>query len=118
MSGEHLDFPDKTFDAVLCLSVGHHLSDDLLQSVFREIQRVMTEDGVFFFADAIRPIVRPRPVAALLERLDEGRWFRREEDYVALLNNEFAIEQKRKFTEAFYQMLVLFCRKKRDHATS
>jgi hypothetical protein len=56
-------------------------------------------------------------VAAPREWLDEGRWFRREEDYVTLLGNEFAIEQKRKFTEAFYEILVLFCRKKRDHAT-
>jgi len=48
----------------------------------------------------------------------EGRWFRREEDYVTLLGNEFAIEQKRKFTEAFYEIRVLFCRKKRDYATS
>src|SRR5438552_3240562 len=58
MSGDHLDFPDKTFDAVLCLSVGHHLSDDLFQRVSREIKRVMTDEGVFFFADAVRPIVR------------------------------------------------------------
>jgi len=69
-------------------------------------------------ADAIRPIARRRPVAALREWLDEGHWFRREEDYVTLLGNEFAIEQKRKFTEAFYEIRVLFCRKKRDHATS
>jgi SAM-dependent methyltransferase len=117
MSGERLDLSDKTFDAVLCLSVGHHLPDDSLQRVLREIKRILTDDGVFFFADAIRPIARRRPVAALLEWLDEGRWFRREEDYVTLLGNEFAIEQKRKFTEAFYEMLVLFCRKKQDHAT-
>ena len=76
----------------------------------------MTDEGVFFFADAVRPIARPRPIAALLEWLDEGRWFRRE-DYVALLSNEFAIEQKRKFTEAFYQMVLLSCRKKRGVAT-
>jgi len=57
---------------------------------------VRLADGVFFFTDAIRLIARRRPVAALLEWLDEGRWFRREEDYVTLLGNEFAIEQKRK----------------------
>jgi SAM-dependent methyltransferase len=117
MSGEKLDFPDKTFDAVLCLSVGHHLSDDSLQRGIREIKRVMSDDGTFFFADAVRPIVRPRPLAALLEWLDEGRFFRHEEDYLALLGNEFEIGQKLKFTEAFYQMLVLWCRKKRDSAT-
>jgi SAM-dependent methyltransferase len=65
--------------------VRHHLPDDSLQRVLREIKRVLTDDGVFFFADAIRPIARPRPVAALLEWLDKGRWFRPEEDYVVLL---------------------------------
>lgn len=117
MSAEHLDLPDKTFDVVLCMSVGHHLPAESLKRVCLEIKRVLTDDGVFFFADAIRPIVRSRPIAALLERLDEGRWFRSEEEYVDLLRSEFLIEQKRKLTDSFYQMLVLFCRKKSGDAT-
>jgi SAM-dependent methyltransferase len=117
MSGERLDLPDKAFDAVFCLSVGHHIPNDSLQRVFCEIKRVLTNDGVFVFSDLIRPIVRPRPVAALLEWLDEGRWFRQEGDYLELLGKHFVIEEKRKLRDAFYQMLVLVCRKKRGIAS-
>ncbi len=49
MSAEHLDLPDRAFDVVLCLSVGHHLPDDSLRRVCREIKRVLTDDGVLIF---------------------------------------------------------------------
>jgi SAM-dependent methyltransferase len=112
MSAEKLEFPDKTFDVVLCLSVAHHLSDASLRTVCSEIKRVLTDDGVFFFADPVRPIVRSRLVAALLEWFDEGRWFRQEEDYLNLLREEFSIVQTRVIVDQFYRTLVLSCRKK------
>jgi len=34
-----------------------------------------------------------QPIAALLEWIERGRQFRHEEDYAALLGNEFAIDQ-------------------------
>jgi len=34
-----------------------------------------------------------QPIAALLEWIEQGRQFRHEEDYAALLGNEFAIDQ-------------------------
>jgi SAM-dependent methyltransferase len=111
MSAEKLEFPDKTFDVVLGFSIGHHLSDASLRAVCSEIKRVLTDDGVFFFADPVRPIVRSRLAAALLEWFDEGRWFRREEDYVELLGEEFLIAEKRLIVDQFYRTLVLSCRK-------
>jgi SAM-dependent methyltransferase len=112
MSGDQLDFPTATFDAVLCTSVGHHLPDDLLQRVVREAKRVLTDRGIFFFCDAVRPLI---PV---LEWLDEGRHFRRREEYVALLGNEFTIEKEQSFKEAFYNMVLFSCRKKPGGATA
>lgn len=116
MSAEHLDLPDRAFDVVLCLSVGHHLSDDSFRRMCREIERVLTDNGIFIFADPVRPIMQLRPVAALLEWLDEGRWFRKEQDYLDLLGDEFVIEQTQKITNQFYQKLVVWCRKKKSHA--
>ena len=112
MSAEKLEFPDKTFDVVLGCSIGHHLSEASLRAVCSEIKRVLTDDGVFFFADPVRPIVRSRLAAALLEWLDEGRWFRKEEEYVDLLREEFFIAEKRVIVDQFYRTLVLSCRKK------
>lgn len=116
MSAENLDFPEKTFDVVLCFSVAHHLPDEALKRTCSEIKRVMTDDGTLFFADPIRPIVGLRPVAALLEWLDEGRWFRTETDYLDLLGDEFLIEQKRRIVDQFYSTLVLSCRKNQSYA--
>lgn len=117
MSAEHLDLPDKAFDVVLCLSVGHHLPDDRLGRVCREIRRVLTDDGVLVFADPVRPVVEFRPAAALLELLDEGNWFREEEDYLRLLGDEFVITKNQEITDQFYRTLVLFCQKKPHHGT-
>jgi SAM-dependent methyltransferase len=116
MSAEALDLPDKTFDVVICFSVGHHLPGHALKRVCSEIKRVLTDDGVFFFADAVRPVVRFKPVAALLELLDEGRWFRTEDDYLDLLGKEFFIAQKRQIVDQFYRTLVLSCRKNSSNA--
>jgi len=118
MSAEHLKLPDKSYDVVLCLSVGHHLPDDRLRRVCGEIHRVLTDDGVLIFADPIRPVVEFRPAAAVLELLDEGNWFREEDDYVRLLGEEFSITEKQQITDQFYRTLVLFCRKKSGHGTS
>jgi SAM-dependent methyltransferase len=117
MSAQDLDLPDKSFDVVLCLGVAHHLPEDSFRKMCSEIKRVLTDDGVFIFADPVRPIVGSRPVAALLEWLDEGRWFRTENDYVDLLRAEFAIVQKRQITDQFYRTLVLSCRKNPSDAT-
>ena len=112
MRGEHLDFPDNSFDMVLCLSVGHHLSDDSLKRVCDEIKRVLSRNGVFIFADSVRPIVGSKFIAALLEWLDEGKWFRNEVDHVDFLARKFLIERKQIIYDQFYRTLVLFCRKK------
>lgn len=112
MSAEKVEFPDNTFDVVLGFSIGHHLNEPSLKAVCSEIKRVLTDDGVFFFADPVRTIVRWRLAATLLEWFDEGRWFRREEDYVNLLREEFFIAEQRLIVDQFYRTLVLSCRKK------
>jgi SAM-dependent methyltransferase len=89
MSAEHLDFADKTFDIVLCLSVAYHLPNDSLRRVCTEIKRVLRDDGVLIFAEPVRPVVRWKLAASFLEWLDEGHWFRYEQDYIAMLGNEF-----------------------------
>ena len=111
MSGEHLDFPDHSFSLVLCFSVGHHVRDEALLRVFGEIRRVLDADGVFLFADVIRPITQWRWAANLLEWLDEGESFRTEAEYVDLLTTHFQISQREEFVDQFYRTVAFRCRK-------
>jgi SAM-dependent methyltransferase len=111
MSGEHLEFADRTFAMVLSFSVGHHLPDASLDRLFSEARRVLADDGVFLFGDVIRPIVGWKPAARLLEWLDEGDSFRTESEYVRLLTPHFAIVRREEIVDQFYRTLVLRCRK-------
>jgi SAM-dependent methyltransferase len=111
MSGELLEFADGRFAMVLSFSVGHHLPDPSLDRLFSEARRVLADDGVFLFADVIRPIVGWQPAARLLEWLDEGDSFRTEAQYVELLAPHFAVVHREEIVDQFYRTLVLRCRK-------
>jgi len=111
MSGERLTFPNQYFDMALSFSVGHHVPDDRLLQIFGEARRVLKDDGVFLFADVVRPIVRWRHAALLLEWLDEGNSFRTEADYLALLASFFVVEHRQEIVDQFYRTVVMRCRK-------
>jgi len=54
--GKCLPFNDKTFDAVICVHVLHHLKNPA--EVLREIGRVVKDDGAIAIVDLIRPSSR------------------------------------------------------------
>jgi hypothetical protein len=60
----------------------------------------------------VRPVVGSRPLAALLEWLDEGRWFRTDKEYLILLQENFTIAQQQQIADQFYRTMVLSCHKK------
>jgi SAM-dependent methyltransferase len=111
MCGDKLEFADKTFGAVICFSVGHHLSDGSLTNVLAEIKRVLRDDGIFYFADVIRPITRSKVASKLLERWDEGDCFRAEEEYLELISLRFKICEQRELVDQFYRTGFFVCRK-------
>jgi ubiquinone/menaquinone biosynthesis C-methylase UbiE len=51
--GNSLDFPDATFDLVICNSVLHHMEEP--QNLFSEIARVVKPDGAILLRDLRRP---------------------------------------------------------------
>jgi SAM-dependent methyltransferase len=111
MPGDKIEFADKTFDAVICFSVGHHLPDALFANVLSEIKRVLADGGVFYFADPIRPITSSKLVSRLLEQLDEGDSFRTEAQYLKLVSSQFLICDRRELVDQFYRTIFLACRK-------
>lgn len=48
MKGEKLDFPNETFDVVICAQVYNSVSD--AKSMVKEIRRVLKADGICFFS--------------------------------------------------------------------
>jgi hypothetical protein len=60
---EELPFPDETFRKACCLNAFHHVSNTL--DALREIKRVLTPDGIVFFAEpGVGHASRPTSIAA------------------------------------------------------
>ena len=65
-----MSFRDGFADALICTSVAHHLTDDMLEVVLRESVRVLKPGGQLFFLD---PIADPnRPIGRMIWKLDRG----------------------------------------------
>jgi ubiquinone/menaquinone biosynthesis C-methylase UbiE len=51
--GNRLDFPDRSFDFIMCNSVLHHLAEP--QCLFAEVKRLLNPDGAILIRDLRRP---------------------------------------------------------------
>ncbi len=55
MDAVKLEFPDATFDLILCNFILHHLTDEQLTRVFKEMVRVVRSGGHILINDLILP---------------------------------------------------------------
>ncbi len=76
-------------DAITFVAVSHHLTDDELGRVFKEIARVQSPNGTFFFFDAIE--VPDRFLSRLLWRHDRGSYPRTKNQLVTELQRHFRV---------------------------
>ena len=79
---------DSSMDMVLCKQVSHHISEEHLDRLFAEIQRVLRPDGRLLFMDAVRT---DRAVSNLLWRYDRGAHPRPESDLLRHVEPRFKV---------------------------
>ena len=81
-----LPFRDGCFQSVWSFGLLHHLPEHEARCAIREMRRVTRAGGRTVIFDAVLPnSAWRRPLAALLRRLDRGRWMRRQNSLEALL---------------------------------
>jgi SAM-dependent methyltransferase len=83
-----LPLVDSSMDMVLCKQVSHHISEEHLDRLFAEIQRVLRPDGRLLFMDAVRT---DRAVSNLLWHYDRGAHPRPENDLLRHVEPRFKV---------------------------
>lgn len=104
--------------AIICRVVAHHLSEELLEKVFKECRRVLKPNGTFLFLDAVS---RPdRPISRFLWRLDRGAHPHSAEYFQSVLKKYFVVASQECF-DVYHQYVfyVLRCppERRQDLAT-
>ena len=85
MDARKLDFDNKFFDIVMLSSVLHHVDNNVGKNCFKEIHRVLKNDGVVIISE---PIVNHKSLLSIiLCKLDRGHFIRTTEEYKNLFNN-------------------------------
>ena len=85
MDARKLDFDNEFFDIVMLSSVLHHVDNNVGKNCFKEIHRVLKNDGVVIISE---PIVNHKSLLSIiLCKLDRGHFIRTTEEYKNLFNN-------------------------------
>lgn len=107
MDAGSLGFMNETFDIVLMSSIGHHINNCNLEASILEAKRVLRKNGYFLFVDVIRPLMPYKWLCMILEKCDEGCFFRNEDDYIDLLKKHFILLEKIIYRDQFYNSIFL-----------
>ncbi len=87
---------DGSLDTVLCKLVTHHLTDQAMSALIDESARVLKDDGIFVFMDAVW--APRRPAGRLLWSLDRGTNPRRADTLRACISRRFRIRHWEHFS--------------------
>jgi ubiquinone/menaquinone biosynthesis C-methylase UbiE len=110
-SAENLPFEDNFFDESRCVSLFHHLSDDMVKAAINEMFRCLKPGGRMFIFDLVWPR-NPfsKPVGWLLTYLDRGEFVRSKKELILLIQSSCAGQwQSSRITHTYYGHEGVIC---------
>lgn len=99
MDAGKLEFEENRFDRILFFSVLHHMEDGLVRDCFKQVRRVLKNDGKVLVAE---PIFADSTFSNILLKLDRGRYIRPPEGYRKLFS-DFKLMRAGTFKHTMHQ---------------
>lgn len=88
MDATHLAFSDAQFDFVLVMAILHHLSDQDVHAVLREVRRVAKRGGTILILEDAQVQEKETWLTKLAKRYDKGSFIRTPQQYRQLFGAE------------------------------
>jgi ubiquinone/menaquinone biosynthesis C-methylase UbiE len=108
-----LPFKARAFHTIMISGMLHHLSDDQVNRVLSEAERVLEHDGTLIVWEDIPSPSAWNVVGHIIHRLDIGRFIRRPDAYRTLLEFHFDVQSTRIFRSGFMDYAVFACRRRK-----
>lgn len=107
MDGQALAYADNAFDEALVAGVFHHLPDEAVRQMAKELSRVLHPAGRLLVMEDVPARACWNLPGRLIHRLDRGAYIRSEREYLALLSEHFVLERAYPMRSGFCDYLVL-----------
>jgi SAM-dependent methyltransferase len=106
VSPELREIGDRAFDVILIGAVLHHLTDEQIAGYENEFLRILKPDGALI---VFEPYLAPkaRLINWFMRTLDEGKYLRTEEEYLALFRGNFQPCILRRFRLPYLSSMIL-----------
>jgi SAM-dependent methyltransferase len=79
-------FHENTFDFVLFACTGHHIPDNQIHTILKELTYVLKQNGRLYLIDMIKEPVSDPLLVKLLLKLDQGRFVRTKDEYNEIID--------------------------------
>ena len=105
MDATKMSFKKSEFDTSLLLSFIHHFSEEDLDKILREVNRI-TKKSIF----VLEPIPRKyNLLSKLFYALDRGDFIRNKEEQLRILNKYFTVDSYKEFKSGLYTLSIIRC---------
>jgi len=111
MDGKKLLFPDGAFQYIFCTNVFHHIGDEDVIGIVREMKRVCANSGSVYVADAVWPD-KFNIIGKIIFAMDMGKHQRTTEGFSELLKKEGFEVMVSKMKGTFPHKYSVYCYKK------
>ena len=108
MDANKMNFKDKVFDGVLMISFLHHLTDEELNKILKDVRRVLKKDGKLIVIDPMLVPDQKNFIRKFIFKHDRGANGRNKEQILKLLNFYFKVDkyEVKNSISCTYQMYV------------
>ena len=106
-----LPFEDSYFDRILVFGVLHHIDDNDIMRILKELNRVLKNSGKIILYDQLPSSEQKNFFAKVLVKFDRGKFLRKSKQLKMLLERYFKIRENYKIRSGPYTLCVFSLKK-------
>lgn len=106
------NFKSKYFNQILLSAVVHHIEDDKLVEIAKELKKILKDNGALMIIDHLTKKNQPSLFCKFLISIDRGKYFREPETLIRLFKDEFKVKKLKIFKNGPYKDYILIFTKR------